>query len=48
MATLNNEVRAFIVKGLAEYKTPQEVANEVNDFLFGCGWRDGFSLMPCC
>lgn len=31
MATLNNEVKAFIVQGLATYKTPQEVSNDVNN-----------------
>lgn len=29
MANLTNEVKAFIVQGLAQYKTPTEIANEV-------------------
>lgn len=33
MATLNNTVQAFIVQGLARYKTPQEMADAVkNEF----------------
>ena len=31
MATLSNEVRAFIVQGLAKFQTPQEVAIDVKN-----------------
>ena len=31
MATLSNEVRAFIVQGLAKFQTPQEVAVDVKN-----------------
>lgn len=36
MATLSNEVKAFIVHGLATYQTSQELANRVNS-KFGIG-----------